>query len=307
MYIRDVINSFFSKPIKNHEKETIELEHSSEKSIEISESHGMTAKNEESIKELLSLSILDKYGDETLNGPIKSLMMKLKSIVAESEILQELEYFEISKETEDKIVNQLKNTPFEDFARYIVCISHKEYEDLEQMVYQDIIKSISTEQDIARQVVLGKRDYDEKDGVDKGKSRIAEYIQYYKSIGLTENYSETSISEDIDRELSKQEIIEGGKVIQNRIELEIGAGYLSRLNFLEMINLLRNSGMITEEQAKSLSRTYKEIGQDGLRREVNMQKELVELMKAQHKETAQIGAKTIGQGYERNIEEHDER
>lgn len=76
---------------------------------------------------------------------------------------------------------------------------------------------------------------------------------------------------------------------ERKIALEFGAEYLSTLSDIEFINLLVAQGQITEEQLKSLSRTYKSIGRAGLLEEQHMQEQWKEIQKAQAEATAQMG------------------
>lgn len=64
-----------------------------------------------------------------------------------------------------------------------------------------------------------------------------------------------------------------------------GIRYISTLNDIELLRLLIDTGSISEEQKKSLTRTYKSIGQERLKDEVQPQKELKALIEEQIKET----------------------
>ena len=229
---------------------------------------------------------------------IKKLMNDYADIIMKHYILEELEYGEIKDDEAEALIDEYKDSPFEDFARYIVNMSREDFEFTQEMVYKAVMQTIGREQELARQIVLGEKEYSSEQGYENRDARIKEYVDFYRRKGITKDYSKYDITDDVDRELNKEELKEKGQGLEHKIALEIGARYLSKLNDIELFNLLIKTGYITEFQAKSLSRTYKKIGQDGLKAEIGMQKELQELMKEQHMETAKIGEKCTG---------HDER
>lgn len=77
---------------------------------------------------------------------------------------------------------------------------------------------------------------------------------------------------------------------ERKMRLEFGAEYLSTLSDFEFLNLLISQGIITEEQRKSLTRTYREIGRDGLIKEQYRPKEWQEIA-AQKKSTEEMQKK----------------
>ena len=62
------------------------------------------------------------------------------------------------------------------------------------------------------------------------------------------------------------------------------------MNDFEFFNLLKDTGLITKEQEESLTRKYKDIGQEGLKREIYVQKEFDTIIKSQAKETEKISS-----------------
>ena len=231
---------------------------------------------------------------------IRTLMEQFADYIISSGLLEELEYGEISNESAKSFMSELDKTQYEDFARYMISITHDDYIFTEEMLYHARKQTISREQEIARQIVFGKKDFKEEKGFEKRDERIRKYIEKYKNMGITDKYPEQSILDDVENELAKEELETNGHGFDYKIALEIGARYLSKLNDFEIFNLLKNTGMITEEQARSLSRTYKEIGQEGLRAEHDVQKEFKLLMDEQQEETRKIGkAQTYMNEYER--------
>jgi len=78
---------------------------------------------------------------------------------------------------------------------------------------------------------------------------------------------------------------------ERRMALEFGAEYLSTLGDYEFLNLLSAQKLITEEQKKSLTRTYREIGRQGLIEESTISKEWEAITKAQRDSTESIKEK----------------
>lgn len=75
---------------------------------------------------------------------------------------------------------------------------------------------------------------------------------------------------------------------ERKMALEFGAEYLSTLSDFEFLNLLLEQGIITEEQRKSLTRTYREIGRDGLIEERYRPKEWKAIASAQKRSTDEM-------------------
>ncbi len=75
---------------------------------------------------------------------------------------------------------------------------------------------------------------------------------------------------------------------ERKMALEFGAEYLSTLSDFEFLNLLLEQGIITEEQRKSLTRTYREIGRDGLIKERYRPKEWKAIASAQKRSTDEM-------------------
>ena len=230
-----------------------------------------------------------KDDNEIYPTAMKTLIKKCAQIVINNGIMEELEYGEINSDKADRVLTVYEGTPFEDFARYMINVTHDEFEFMQNVIYQSMVNTITNEQEVARQIVLGKKEFVREAGYENRDARIQRYVEYYNSIGISENYSQHSIQEDVGKELGRQEIEGEDQSFDHKIALEIGARYISQLNDIELFKLIKNTGLINEEQAKSLTRTYKEIGQEGLRKEVDMQKGLVELIKEQHEDSKKIG------------------
>ncbi len=77
-----------------------------------------------------------------------------------------------------------------------------------------------------------------------------------------------------------------------KMALEFGAEYLSTLSDMEFLNLLVSQKMITETQLKSLTRTYKSIGKQGLIDEHYVHDEWAKITEKQRQDTEKIEEKT---------------
>ena len=76
--------------------------------------------------------------------------------------------------------------------------------------------------------------------------------------------------------------------MNERMALEFGARFLSTLNDIEFFELIKGTKIITEEQAVSLRRTYKEIGRTGLEEEIYVPKEWKAVTEEQERETKKV-------------------
>lgn len=89
---------------------------------------------------------------------------------------------------------------------------------------------------------------------------------------------------------AKQEAGVSSKISHERkLALEFGAEYISTMGDIEFINLLKAKDLITESQAQSLTRGYKQIGKEELQRESYVQEQWANIQKAQAEATAQMG------------------
>lgn len=103
-------------------------------------------------------------------------------------------------------------------------------------------------------------------------------------------------NEEMIYEVARQKEEAGEKLAvphERKIALEFGAEYLASLSDFEFINLLKAQGELTEEKLKSLSRTYKEIGREGLIREQYQPEQWKEITKAQAEAIAKMEEESI--------------
>lgn len=259
-------------------------------------------------RRIVKYTILGEDND-IFPASIRTLMNRFAALISENDIIRKIEHrsFDSENVTAD-LISKYEGTPDEGFIRYMTGISSEEYDFIQEIIYDATFKTVEREQELAREIVLGKKDFQREEGYENRDERIEYYIQYYKSKEIDESYTEDDATEDVDIELSREEGLGVHLGIDEKIALEFGARYLSKLSDFEMLKLLLRTKLISIEQARSLTRSYKEIGQEGLKREVRMQKELVELIRDQHVETAKIGKKDITHDIEEYQErEHDER
>lgn len=100
-------------------------------------------------------------------------------------------------------------------------------------------------------------------------------------------------------EVSEEEKRKGKFVdidFDRKMALEFGAEYISTLGDFEFLNLLEANKLITEEQKRSLTRTYRQIGREGLIEQRYIQREWQKRQAKQAEDTAKIGRKTEGLG-----------
>ncbi|MCI9366168.1 MAG: HD domain-containing protein [Clostridia bacterium] len=232
-----------------------------------------------------------KEDQDTYPKAIRNLMKQFSKIILEGDLLERLNYAEQDLKLAEELNFAYEGTPAEGFIRYILGTTHGDYKFTREMIYEATRTSISEEQRSARQIVLGDKEFEDIEGFSNKSSRIKRYVDYYKTIGITGDYSEENISRDIEGELNNQIYGDKGQpsIMQEKIALEFAAKYMASLNDIEFFDLLRNTNQITESQAKSLTRTYREIGQEGLRREVQESPEWREIADEQVADTVKIG------------------
>lgn len=241
-------------------------------------------------KRIVSLTILQE-DKETYPVAIRQLMDRFANIIHENSILEQLKFKEFDLEFAKSVISKYEGTPDEEFAKFILQVTPEEYAFTEEMILKASRKSIEYEQAEARRYALSGEEFVLSQEFPYRDARIQSHIRHYKSIGITEDYPEESIRKDAETELAAQShYIELYPNFRDKMALEFGARYLATLNDIEFLNLIRSVGIITEKKAASLTRTYKEIGEEGLRKEVSMQRELKEIIQEQVEETEKIGS-----------------
>lgn len=221
---------------------------------------------------------------ETYPKAIKKLMEEFSTILLEDDNIEALKSETKRKKLAEKLMPEYEGKPYEGFARYIAGVSDEEYAYTTLIVSEAIEQSTIDEQEKARQIILSGENFIPSQNFPNRDARIQKYIEYYRNIGIDEDYPEESKKEDVDQVLNEQTDEE----FKKKLGLEFGAKYLATLNDFEFFDLLKNTGLISKEQEKSLTRKYKDIGPKGLESEIYVQKEFGEIMKSQVEETEKI-------------------
>jgi len=221
---------------------------------------------------------------------MRTLMQDFSKIILEGNVLEKLRYANEDVEFARDLGARYEGTLYEGFIRYICGTTPEDYKFTRDMLYEASKQSIAEEQERARQIVLGNEKLEVNEDFSNKTARIKGYIEYYTNLGITEDYSEEAIQKDIEHELIEQMCGETEHPnMREKLALEFGAKYIATLNDIEFFDLLKQTGIVNEEQAKSLTRTYREIGKERLQREKYEAPEWVSLSKEQIEETAKIG------------------
>ncbi len=167
----------------------------------------------------------------------------------------------------------------EKFISYILKSDVRDLQFTKRTSKMALIKSIEEELDIARDCVLKQKTYQDKEelGLDytNKNARIKHYISDYlkklntgKMIGYNEENRRAEI-EKIYKEVLAEKQPEYYDDMKTRVAKLMADKYIASLNDSEFLQLLKEEGLILEEQAKSLTRKYKDI--EDLKGEVYIQ------------------------------------
>ena len=225
---------------------------------------------------------------EVYPASIRTLMNRFADVIQENGMMDMLLYN--NGDYAKALMEKYEGTPDADFIRYMVNSRPEEHEFINRMLKEATANAIKDEQETARQVVLGKKKFKKEKGYENRDARIQAYIDYYNAKGITEEYSEEDIQKDIEVEMNRRLNSNDESVMpfDRKVALEYGARYISTLNDIEFFDLIRNTGLINDEQARSLRRTYREIGPEGLRREVHETKEFKAISEEQARGTEKM-------------------
>lgn len=226
---------------------------------------------------------------------IRSLMINCAKIVLDDDNLEKMREANVNDKFAGKLISMYENTPYEGFTRYISEVNPDEYVFTKKIVYESTRQAIEVEQAKAREIVLSREEFTKISGFPNKNKRICGYVNYYRNKGITEEYSEADIQKDIEDALKVQETRgeNGRSILEEKFALEFGARYLASLNDIEFFKLLQDSKLVTEDEARSLTRRYKDIGQAGIKKEVYEHKEFIAIMNEQKEETEKVDDKGI--------------
>ena len=213
-------------------------------------------------------NVILQEDQETYPPAIRTLMNKFKDIVLSSNILQKLH----SADEDINMNNEFEmyiGTPYEPFIRYICNMNQDDFDFTVKIVESATREQVKDELTIARELVEKREHYQDKDelGLDYSSKnhRIRGYMEYYKKQlqdGKLIGYSEEDLEEEINKVLNHIKNPHQNTNFLNmnqRVALMTGARYIATLNDIEFIQLLQDTGLINEEQHKSLTRKYKDI------------------------------------------------
>lgn len=210
-------------------------------------------------KRIVEYSVLQE-DNEIYPQAIKTLMNRFGEIVTENDLLEKLKIGSIDLDFARDLISQYEGTPDEGFARFIVQVPPEDYAFTENMMYAATIRSIENEQRIARDIVLGKEEFIPLPGYESKAERIKGFVEYYKQIGISEDYPIESKRNDAQSEFADQVFrTKTRPTFKEKLALEYGARYLSTLNDSEFFDLVIKAGLINDEKKASLTRKYNEI------------------------------------------------
>lgn len=226
-----------------------------------------------------------KEDNATYPPALRTFMGEFSDIILDENLLDELTNGEVNLEKRQQLLEKYKNTPYEGFIQYTCNTNKDDFAYTKKIVELATKQSIEDEQEKAREIVRKREPFLVSPDFKLRDSRIQNYITYYQNKDL-ENYDKQSEQEDVERIMSnikdpsKKSTLYLG--MNERIALELGAKYLSTLNDIEFMDILREAGRIDDKQYASLTRKYKNIN---LHDEVYIQENWRKISKAQAEST----------------------
>lgn len=196
------------------------------------------------------------------------------------------------KNNEDDLTEEY-NENDERFIKYVLKSDARDLQFTEDSIKIALRESIGEELDIARDHVLNRKVYKDKEELGlnyTGKNaRIKTYISYYMkrlNEGRMIGYNEKSREADMEKIYSR--LLEGKaskyyKDMRTRVADVMAGKYIASLNDSEFMKLLQEEQLVSPEQVQSLTRKYRDI--EDLRDEVYVQSNWKSIVKAQEKST----------------------
>lgn len=226
-----------------------------------------------------------KEDNETYPPALRKFMNEFGGMVIEEGILSELKDGGISVEKRKELLDKYKGTPYEGFIQYTCNTNPADFAYTTQIIEEATRQSIFDEQEKAREIVRKREPFVISEDFQLRDRRIQSYIKYYQDKDV-QQYTEEDKQRDV--ETMMQNVKDANKKsdihfsMDKRIALELGAKYLSTLNDIEFMQLLRETGVVNDVQYASLTRKYKDID---LKKEVYVQENWKSIAKEQAEAT----------------------
>lgn len=208
--------------------------------------------------------VLPDIDIETYPKGVRELIEKYKETILKSDIITKMASGKNNIKTIEGYKGKYENTPYEGLMQYIANTSKKNYEFRKLTTESAMIKSIKSEQEKARQIVLKGEEYIGEEGFERKNNRIKGYISYYKHKleGRQTKYTEEEIEEDINSVVKN---IRKGKYSESHVDTKesmaiiMGAKYLATLSDREFMQQLIDFKIIGLDEKKQLTTKYKDI------------------------------------------------
>ena len=224
------------------------------------------SKNMHELRNINNRKIVDyvllKDDNEIYTKSIREFVKTFMQILKNEDVVLKIDNGHFTKEERENFREKYKNTPYEKFVLYISNTNDDDYEYTKTIVMEATKQSIEDEQKMARNMVMSNIEFRPSKEFAIKDSRIEQYIEYYRNKDL-ENYTDEQKERDIDVVLNN--ILNDEKRnplflnMNSRIAMELSTKYLSTLNDIEFMELLKATNMINKEQEESLCRKYKDI------------------------------------------------
>ena len=222
-----------------------------------------------------------KEDNGTYPPALRKFMNEFGGMVIEEEMLSSLKDGGISVEKRKELLDKYKGTPYEGFIQYTCNTNQEDFAYTTKIIEEATRQSIWDEQEKAREIARKREPFVVSKDFELRDRRIQSYIKYYQDKDM-EQYTEEEKLQDVEtmmqniKDFNKKSDIHFS--MDKRIALEMGAKYLSTLNDIEFMELLRQTGTIDETQYASLTRKYKDID---LKKEAYVQENWKSIVKEQ--------------------------
>lgn len=203
-----------------------------------------------------------KEDNDTYPPALRKFMNDFANIIAEEGLLLQLKAGKVSDETRESLLKKYKGTPYEKFIQYTCNTNPADFAYTTQIVEEATRQSILDEQEKAREIVRKREPFFVSPDFQMRDKRIGEYIKYYQNRDVS-NYTEEEKQQDLETMMQNIKSLNKKSDLylsmDERIALEMGAKYLATLNDIEFMELLKQTGIINDNQYKSLTRPYGDI------------------------------------------------
>lgn len=207
--------------------------------------------------------VLMQEDHEIYPKALEELMHECAGLILDEKILYNLKGADKDMRLSEELMEKYEGTPYINFVKQICRINETDFKWTKEMIKQARNQAIENELSESLEVAKGKQKVSFVKGQEARARRIRFYERIYKEqMVKMQERGYTLTEEDYQNMKDFQLNNTASKLypsMKESMAFEFATKYLASLSDTEFMDLLKETGKVTEQQVKSLTRKYKEI------------------------------------------------